>query len=230
MRKLLVAVLLSTGLCPPAAGFDLFRPDLWFAPSDCVVQIPDISVSSRESEVLIDHSMPHERIDGIARDLRGAVMSGWRTNGLAAAQLRSEGDTFMSIQELSDGSWCGSLEGGRFDIGYDDPMRIYVTSQYAPGSCPYEAIVQHELQHVDIYRSVLSAHLGDADRRIATIVFGNGPVRGATKGDVAAGIDAIVERAVSEVVDEIAAESRQRNGVLDTVDNYMRVQSACPQW
>ena len=230
MRKTLAAALITTGICSPAAGFDLFRPDLWFAPSDCVVQVPDITVSSRASEVMIDHSMPHERIDGIARDLRGAVMSGWRTNGLAAAQLRSEGDTFMSIQEMSDGSWCGYLEAARFDIGYDDPMRVYVTSQYPQGTCPYEAIVQHELQHVDIYRSVLSSHLDDADRRIAAIVFGNGPVRGETKDDVAAGIDALVERAVSEVVDEIAAESRQRNGVLDTVDNYMRVQSACSQW
>jgi len=230
MRKLFLTPFLFLALGHSVVAFDLFRPDLWFAPASCPMAAPDISIQIGRSEVLIDHTLDYRSIDVIARDLKGAVMAGWRTNGLAAAQLKSDGETMVRILQRSDGKWCGYVAEGVFRIGYEDPMRIYISSDYPVGGCAYNAILGHELQHVDIYRSVLSAHLDDAAEHLVERFLNHGAVIANTWEDVSMALEEVVDNMVNEIVDGIVNESKIRNAALDTPANYVQVQSTCQDW
>lgn len=227
----LLAALISCCLgVQPATAFDPFHPDRWFAPDTCQMQIPNVTISTLPSEVRIDHTLTHDEIDATARTLRGAVMAGWRTNGLAEARLRTDGATTVNVVQLSDGRWCGYLESADFAISYEDPLKIYISRFYDESSCPYRAILKHELQHVDIYRSTLRSHLGGAAERVIEMLVVAGPVVADSKEEVSDVLESRVGKAIMEVANGIATEAKQLNAALDTPGSYMQVQSGCPSW
>lgn len=232
LRQALAVLLVVPLLLSPmtAGAIDVLRPDLWFAPQTCSIEMPDVVIRTTPSEVVIDHGLNYRQIDAKARDLRGAVMAGWRTNGLAAAQLRTDGETSVSVVQIASGEWCGFLDTAEFAISYEDPLRIYISNSYDESSCQYRAILKHELQHVDVYRATLKAHLRGANERVVEIMVAAGPVIARTKQEVAAAIETKVGKAVLDVADGIAAEARQLNATLDTPENYRIVQAECPDW
>ena len=230
-RFLLPLAVLFVGLMvQPSSAFDPFHPDRWFAPEICRAVVPDVVVSSIPSEVRIDHSMSSDQIDAAARRLRGSVMAGWRTNGLAEARLRTDGATTVSVVQLADGRWCGYLESADFLISYEDPLNIYISSTYDVGSCPYKAILHHELQHVDIYRNTLREHLSGAGERVTEIMVAAGPVIRRSKQEVSDMLESRVGQAVMDIANGIAAEAKRRNAALDTPQSYQVVQSECRNW
>jgi hypothetical protein len=214
----------------PAAAFDLLQPDTWFAPSSCVPEVPGVRVLTSEADVALDHSVDHNEIDRRARTLSMAVKDGWVTNGLATANLLTAGEMVTREYRLSDGGWCVSLASAEFTVEYESPIRVLISSKYAPGSCPYNVILEHEIRHVRIYKEVLARHLSGASGRLAERLRLAGPVRARTLAEAKDRMDATVNAAVDEIADGITREARARNAALDTPESYFQIQSLCPDW
>ena len=231
MKPFVHALALVAAMLPsPAFAFDILRPMDWFAPTSCNAEVPNIRISRNKATVRIDHSQDHRSIEGRMRTLSAAVRDGWTTNGLAIAQLQTEGESVTREVRLQDGRYCVTLNEANFLLGYGDPITIFISNRYPEGTCEYEAILRHERQHVAIYQQVLEQHLKGVVPSIVEAVRVYGPVYAPT---AEAGRDRIKERIaqlIGTIADGVSGEARLRNAALDTPESYLLVQSQCDNW
>lgn len=231
MKSLIyVAALVASMLSTPATAFDLLRPLDWFAPVSCNAEIPKIRISRSKATVRLDHTQDHRSIEGRMRTLAAAVRDGWTTNGLAIAQLQTEGESVTREIRLQDGSYCVTLNEANFLIGYDDPITIFISNRYPEGTCEYEAILRHERQHVDIYQQVLEQHLKGVVPSVVEAVRVYGPVYAPTAEAGRSRIKERIAQLIGTIADGVSGEARLRNAALDTPESYLLVQSQCDNW
>lgn len=225
-------VLLVISMCWPAQpfAFDILNPGAWFAPSVCPMVAPEVAVFLTPSGVVIDQTADAEAMDLASRSLVGASRIGWTTNGLAIAEIQSRADLVTNQIRLGDGRWCATLHSAAIGLGYLDPIRVMVSKRYAKFSCQYQAILEHEGLHVDIYRQTLTDHMRGFGPRVIERVIAAGPAYGATPEIASAGVEALLNEVVQEVIGGIKAESSRKNAVIDTDQSYFAIQARCPAW
>lgn len=106
------------------------------------------------------------------------------------------------------------------------PMTVYVAREFPEGSCAFKEILEHEMRHVEAYRthiaSIEKALTESLNARFATGAIWRGPV-GQTAARLRQELDArwapYVQRQIKRV-DEAQAK-------IDTAEEYERVANAC---
>lgn len=106
------------------------------------------------------------------------------------------------------------------------PMTVYVAREFPEGSCAFKEILEHEMRHVEAYRthiaSIEKALTESLNARFATGAIWRGPV-GQTAARLRQELDArwapYVQRQIKRV-DEAQAK-------IDTAEEYQRVANAC---
>ncbi|MFC6046767.1 hypothetical protein ACFPYM_02835, partial [Methylobacterium hispanicum] len=117
----------------------------------------DLHLGAPEVEVEVRPREGIAALDMKSRNLAGYAQSGWVTNGLTLANLRS-GVRFTTNQvSFRSGSGCAAVSKADIHIGFDKPVRILVPDRYREGSCELEALLEHEREHYEIARSALAA-------------------------------------------------------------------------
>jgi len=130
-----------------------------------------------------------------------------------------------------DGSGCLWVQSVEARLALNE-LTVYIASDYAPGSCEYEAILAHENRHVRIHHEVLEQFsapvrqaLEEGLRRNAVIAVSSG----------AFDSNLLIRRLqepVHPILLRMQAELARRNGLLDTPEAYRRDQqeSGCHHW
>lgn len=106
------------------------------------------------------------------------------------------------------------------------PMTVYVAREFPEGSCAFKEILEHEMRHVEAYRTHIAniekALTESLNARFATGAIWRGPV-GQTAARLRQELDArwapYVQRQIKRV-DEAQAK-------IDTAEEYQRVANAC---
>ena len=125
--------------------------------------------------------------------------------------------------------WVDSLQ---VDFSYHK-MDVYVSSQYAEGSCPYQVVLDHENQHVAINQRVFAKYLDwmrralAADRSIPTKA---NPLSVASMAQGKSAVSARVNRLLNPIYAKFKREVMVENGKIDTIENYKRTQAKCKNW
>ena len=115
------------------------------------------------------------------------------------------------------------------EIGYTNTV-VYVARQYQRGSCQYDAIMEHENEHVRINRDTLTEHLASIEADLLDAVRAGFPLQSAS-----------AERATDYGMNLLMTELRQgvgrmisdrdaQHAELDSPESYARTQAACPTW
>lgn len=153
-----------------------------------------------------------------------SIEKGWKLNGIA---LVKTGVRF-SVQGVRGPNCYQPITIG-IELAIEDPAKIYIDSRYARGTCNYEVIKAHELQHVDVY----------VKARAAFAPYFKGVVQNAVNAVLAQATrqsngDELVREAVREAVDvafaHMNAEAARVNAGIDSRENYIRTQALCPNW
>jgi hypothetical protein len=110
--------------------------------------------------------------------------------------------------------YCVYLEEMRATFGFGR-FDVYVGSEYPRGSCEYRTILDHENEHVTIFRDLIRE-------------FGS-RMRSAIEVGADLAIARLNER-VQPIMSAFEAESRRRNGRIDTQGNYLALQELCSNW
>lgn len=112
-------------------------------------------------------------------------------------------------------------------------MDVYLSSQYAEGTCQYGVILGHENQHVAIntrvyrkYRALMERALL-RDRRIPT--KGN-PLSVQSMAQGKAMIARLINGLTNPLYERFKREVVSENAKIDTIANYKRTQALCKEW
>lgn len=111
---------------------------------------------------------------------------------------------------------------GRFDV--------YVGSEYPRGSCEFRTILDHENEHVTIFRDLIREFGGRMRSAIERELRSLEPVFAPS---IEVGTDLAISRLqerLQPTIRAFEAESRRRNGRIDTQGNYLALQQLCTNW
>jgi len=129
---------------------------------------------------------------------------------------------------LRDGRVCVWLTDVDAQLG-DSVMNIHVAADYAPGTCEYTVILNHENTHVRFNVETLrdwmpsvKAALSEAARRKFPAIFPGPP----TVGDLR---HHLLDN-MSSVFELMNQDMAKRNATIDTVENYRREHAKCGNW
>jgi hypothetical protein len=126
------------------------------------------------------------------------------------------------------GGFCVWLT--RVDALLGNPvMDVYVAQEYAPGSCEYNVILNHENTHVRFnletlrdWLPALRAALTEAARRKFPAIFPKMPAGG--------DINAYLFENVRSILVLMREDMAKRNATIDTPENYRRENAKCHNW
>ena len=124
------------------------------------------------------------------------------------------------------------VENLRVEFTYDT-LNVYVTSAYPEGSCEYQAILDHENQHVAVHRRMYGQYQGifkDALRQGKGIPLASNPIVVESipegKKEISDRISAVLDPVFNQFRDALQAEQDQ----LDTPGNYAALRGQCQNW
>lgn len=189
-----------------------------------------VNFSAESGDVRLNHRL---NVTGIANLMTSRGMSGMisrtRSLGVTYAETKFNLSAGSRVRAESDGSYCVALAELTAEFGFER-MEVYIAREFAYGSCQYNAILDHENQHVSINQAVLEdfAPLVRAalEREVAKLT----PVRVADASD---GVNLLLTRLQARLDGLAKAFHDQRdarNAAIDTVENYRALGELCPAW
>jgi hypothetical protein len=153
---------------------------------------------------------------------RGMIM------GMTVAKLRN-----LSSVELGEGAnGCFPVTALKISLGYT--FEILIDDRYKPGSCEYEAIAEHELGHVRIYREELEYYgkLIDDELLISSLNMTEVCSGGLDRRALRESAKTIVkdDERVNLLLARLDASVREKNEKYDSEEEYLRVKAECQNW
>lgn len=161
---------------------------------------------------------------------RGTTIAGphQRALGITSSQigLNISGKTFAVP---APAGYCVYLREVNATFGYRT-MDVFIASEYRPSSCEYNAIIDHENQHVAINREALKQYAPRIrqvlEQQMQTLQpkFTLNPQTG-TDHSVAN-----LQLMVTPLMDEMEQVLSERNAVIDNNVNYSAIGELCKNW
>jgi len=127
------------------------------------------------------------------------------------------------------GKFCGQLTKVTARIGYEE-LTVYVARKYRPGSCNYRSILDHENQHVAVFRDTMTKYAARVEHRLNRTAGRMKPVLASTANQAAKLLQNKLQRELKPLFREMDREMDHRNGKLDTAKNYRQEQARCSNW
>jgi hypothetical protein len=149
---------------------------------------------------------------------------------------RARSDTLLTV---SPRVWTFGMGGGRHCVAVEsvdvtwriETVTVDIASEYRPGSCAYQAIKEHEDEHVRLTRGAFAEHLPRLKAAAAELARDLGPAITTADGEAAAReVATRFTQTLQPVVDSYQREIGRRNAVIDTPESYAAVQRRCKQW
>jgi hypothetical protein len=106
------------------------------------------------------------------------------------------------------------------------PMTVYVGHEYPEGSCRFLMTMQHELEHVAIYREFLVTTAPEVERTLREY-YGNRILYFASQEEGARKIADDTRDRLGPLVDARMGSVAEAQAKLDTREEYDRLQRAC---
>lgn len=177
------------------------------------VPVYNTRLSQREIEALAFRTMPSHQVIGL-------TATTWN--------YRIESAFFIQPRQ-SPGQFCVYLTRLKMDVGYNDTT-VYIANKYRPGSCQYQAIREHENEHLRIFEEMLLEYLPTIRRSIQAAAEIIGPVWTTRPNEAKRMIGQRIRYRLDSHVDKLERETSKTQAAIDTPENYRRVQANCPSW
>ncbi|MEO5348481.1 MAG: hypothetical protein H7836_02400 [Magnetococcus sp. YQC-3] len=107
---------------------------------------------------------------------------------------------------------------------------VFVDNAYPPGSCEYQAIYQHEMEHVRILNNHQEKFLPAWRGRLQALARKTRPVLSENSQQAQQEILHTLDRAVRKEIDQLDKIQKAEQAAIDTPRNYAKVRASCRQW
>lgn len=154
--------------------------------------------------------------------LRGVTPYGL-TIGRYDLEVRIETDNAQG-----DSGACATLRAAHVEIGLKQ-LDVIVDRRFAAGSCERQAVLDHESQHVAIFREAVRYYLPAIQQTLDSMPLR--PRVAGTGGDASrASLLAPITDSLRPIFAAINARARDANARLDSTENYAAVFKRCSHW
>jgi len=124
---------------------------------------------------------------------------------------------------------CVYLESVQATFSLRD-QHVYIASEYPTGSCEYNAIKDHEDQHVSINTRTLKEYAPRVRAELERLLAAEKPVFASRPDTVTKAKVQELSRRMNTILDAFQATMSQRNAVIDTPQNYKAISEICKEW
>lgn len=124
---------------------------------------------------------------------------------------------------------CVWIESINIEVSYS-PI-VYIASEYKQGSCRYNITAQHELRHVNTDIITLNEHIKDLQAAVAAVASTlkvHEPFATNDIEKVRAYFTQKIEHTVQAQSDAMERRRAQRQQLIDTRQEYLRLSKECP--
>lgn len=155
--------------------------------------------------------------------------SNWTPVGLTLTELKFEMRIKVEAFQLSNRHVCARLSEVDADLGYD-LIRVFIARRFRPGSCAYNSISQHEMNHVAVFRRGLDDFYPRLQRRLQRAAGALTPIEASSPGRAAKHLRSRLTATVEPLFKEMNRTLDRNNARLDTPERYRAEQARCSEW
>lgn len=200
----------------------LLLPGLAVADPCAELPKPSVSLKRLEAPVTLNTSYGYRTLTNIGAS---AARPGHQVLGLTRGNATVQVASNMATLQDRSGRWECASPQITLSIGFS-PLTVYVAREFPPGTCPYQAIHEHELRHVKAYQE----HIDKIEKDLAEMLnarFATGsPWRGQI-GEIAPRLQReLNERWLPAIQRQLKAVEASQ-ALIDTPEEYDRVADAC---
>ena len=215
----------SRGAALAAALFLL--PSAAFASCAANVGAPAIDIAIKDPPVNYRLDLDGAALAKIANENGMPGLKGEVPFGLTIG--RYDVEVMIESERIRDATgYCTQLRAAHVEIGLKQ-LDVIIDRRFAPGSCERQAVLDHEAEHVEIFREALRYYLPALNRALGQVVLPWAiPVvdRNAAR---AVYVDPITD-SLKPLFAAINGRARDGNARLDTPDSYAAVFKRCHGW
>lgn len=224
-RALLAAALLSLCLAAPA-----------WAQNTC----PSKGRVTPKVVIVIDSAPANYRNDLSQDQLTELFTKQRRVNygasrkSVTAGLTRAEGGYEVRAQTLiytlkPKQRYCGWLSQIEVKLLFKS-MLVNVATEYRPGTCEYTAVIDHENQHVAIFRRNMDVYSRKIKAALERAVAGYGSAFAGSESEVTRQFMTEAGRVIKPLMDEMHDQAEREHGQLDSPKSYQYTQGLCKGW
>ncbi len=141
---------------------------------------PKVRLDMLMGDLAVIHDLGRDRIKALSDKVIGHVQGPWHvplglTHGATAARYET---AFTYSRDR--GMYCVSLTKAEISVGLVE-LTVYVSNEYARGTCQYEAIHAHEMDHVKRNREVVKRYQERIRKALSRVIRAKRVIRVYTK-------------------------------------------------
>ena len=218
-------------LCILSFALVMTAPVLAAAPSQCSPYRTPITLDFKtlNPAPVYNNRLSVQGIRNLFREHTEAVVGPHaRALGITYAETTYSAEGHSVAQEVR-GGYCVYLTALNLNFGYKR-MQVYVASEFAPGTCEYRAVLDHENQHVAIYTGALRQFAPRFRAEVEKILGVQQPV---FTRSAQAGMDTALkaaENGMTALLSQFQMITDQGNAPLDSASNYQATAGLCANW
>ena len=153
--------------------------------------------------------------------------------GFTESEFKSSIELHTVIYEDEE-KICVFLSAVHFSLGYSH-QKVFIDERYPAHSCAYQAILDHENEHVAINEQVLQKYKPQIFDALQRYYSDTRPLMLYRGAEVDAAVDAwLVQKRsppkISSFKRRIQKEREKANKAIDTPKSYRRVRQRCSDW
>lgn len=180
------------------------------------IDVGEPSVSNHLSKAQLGRSNMHGRKGQIL----GTTQSGLELRWTISSQVRKWKNVY-----------CFWVTSADVEISYHQ-LDVNIASEYEPGSCEYEAVLDHEYEHVEVAQEILRPYARQISVALTSLAIPTAhlPSVANSPEDAREEVEEVFRRTLHPVRDKINRALEVNQAVVDTKENYRRTWRRCQNW
>lgn len=215
-------IVLTAGLAAPAEALAAAR-------CPAAEALPRVSLKTLPGKVTYNTRQNRGQLQRLQGQSGASSRRGWRPIGLTLTELEFRMNISVNTMPRKGRGHCATMAEVKSSLGYDK-ITIYIAKRYPKGSCQYLSVLEHENEHLAIFRDGLAVFAPKVERRIAEAAWALKPIIASTPQKAADRLQKALQRKVEPLFKELNRVLDRNNNRIDTPGNYKREQARCTSW
>ena len=163
------------------------------------------------------------------RTLSARPKRGGNTLGLTSVGHALKYSYKFSTRQISRNRYCARLLAVEIEIQVTK-LEVYSLKKYRRGSCQYNAIVDHEHEHVATFQHAIDTLEEIFTHQAPEIIDNSPPGIGASALQAQFSMKKTLKYNINKIRDRIIRKMNVRNAQIDTPLSYKRISQKCSKW
>jgi hypothetical protein len=193
------------------------------APRDAADFVVNVSIDVGQPNVynqLSKAQLGTSNAHGRRRQVLGTTQSGVELRWAIKYQLREWRNVYCF--------WVASAD---VQISYQQ-LDVNIAAEYEPGSCQYEAVLDHEFEHVDVAQKIMSPYAQQIKQALTTLAIPTANLPSVANSPAIAReeVEEVFRHTLHPVRDKMIQVLAENQAEVDTIENYRRTWQRCRRW